>query len=82
MSIARDGEHPAVRGARLRSRPALTSLKTVRPDLVEVTRNASTLGYIEMVGAIFVVLEGDRYDHAVEILQTMSIEVAIESLSA
>lgn len=80
MSVAPDSPHPAARGARLRARPALLSLRTVRPDLVEATLRGRTLGYLEIVGNVFVVLRGERYDIAVEVLQTMTIEVATQEL--
>lgn len=82
MSVAYDptgrAAHPAGRGRRA----ALLSLRTVRPDLVEVTLRGQCLGYVEIVGHVFVVLQGERYDLAVEILQTMSIEDATNALQA
>lgn len=81
MSVAYEppgrAAHPAGRGRR----PALLSLRTLRSDLVEVTLRGRRLGYIEIVGNVFVVLQGQRYDRAVEVLQTMSIEVATDTLA-
>jgi hypothetical protein len=62
-----------------RPRP-LAAYRTVRPDLVEVVIAGEVVGFIEMVGHLFVALRGPRYDIAVEVAQSMSIEVAHQSL--
>jgi hypothetical protein len=62
------------------ARRRLAAYRTVRPDLVEVVVGGSTIGYIEMVGSLFVSLKGSRYDLAVEVAQSMSIEVAHTAL--
>lgn len=70
-------------GAARRARsvaPALLSLTTQRPDLVEVSTQHRVLGYIEVVGHLFVVLVGARYDIAVEIDQVHDVTRAIAAL--
>ena len=62
------------------ARRRLAAYRTVRPDLVEVTMGGAVVGYLEIVGDIFVSLRGARYDMAVEVAQSMSIEIAHEAL--
>jgi hypothetical protein len=68
---ARESRHAA---------PALLSLATKRPDLVEVSSPRRVLGYIEVVEHLFVVLIGTRYDIAVEIGQTHDFTRALTVL--
>lgn len=49
-------------------------------DRYEVTVDAATVGFVEAVGAVFVVLSGPRYDRAVEIAQTLVFESAVAVL--
>jgi hypothetical protein len=75
-------ELPAVgpaRGMRATA-PALLSLATKRPDLVEVSSPRRVLGYIEVVEHLFVVLVGARYDIAVEIAQSHDFTRALTVL--
>jgi hypothetical protein len=72
MSALRDTPSPA--------RRRLAAYRTVRPDLVEVVIGGSVVGYIEMVGNVFVSLKGPRYDIAVEVAQSMAIESAHTAL--
>jgi hypothetical protein len=72
MSALRDTPSPA--------RRRLAAYRTVRPDLVEVVIGGSVVGYIEMVGSVFVSLKGPRYDIAVEVAQSMAIEAAHAAL--
>jgi hypothetical protein len=58
---------------------------TVRWDLVDIDRyrvvsGARTLGFIDVVGAVFVVLDGDRYDRATELAQTLVFARAVDLL--
>lgn len=83
MSIAED--HPSLGAAgrvaaAMRTRRSFVSLATVRPDLVEVTVDRRTLGYIEQAGGVFVALAGIRYDLAVEVHQTLIFEDALTAL--
>jgi hypothetical protein len=40
-----------------------------------------TVGFIDVVGAVFVVLAGPRYDRAVEALQTLDFAVAVDAIT-
>ena len=68
---------PAAESPRRRQ---LAAYRTVRPDLVEVVVGGETVGFIEMVGQVFVALAGNRYDLAVEVAQSVTIEVAHQAL--
>ena len=46
-----------------------------------VRRGARTLGFVDVVGAVFVVLAGPRYSHEVEFAQTLIFEEALFALS-
>ncbi|MFF2487925.1 hypothetical protein ACFVSU_16085 [Microbacterium sp. NPDC058062] len=50
-------------------------------DRYEVRANGSTVGFVDVVGAVFVVLSGTRYDRAVEVTQTLDFAAAIRSIS-
>lgn len=49
-------------------------------DRYEVTVDAATVGFVEVVGAVFVALSGPRYDRAVEVAQTLVFESAVAVL--
>lgn len=51
-------------------------------DQYEVTRSGRTLGYVDVVGAVYVALVGPRADRAVEVAQTLVFEDAIHALVA
>lgn len=47
-----------------------------------VVRNGGhVLGYIEVIGAVFVVLAGARYDRATEVAQTLVFDNALAALT-
>ena len=50
-------------------------------DRYEVRACGTTVGFIDVVGAVFVVLAGARYDRAVEVLQTLDFTAAVDSIS-
>ena len=50
-------------------------------DRYEVRVHESVAGYIDVVGAVFVVLAGARYDRAVEVLQTLDFDAAVRAIS-
>lgn len=52
----------------------------VRSDRYEVTVAGMTIGFVDVVGAVFVVLVGPRYDRAVEAMQTLLFEAAMDEL--
>lgn len=49
-------------------------------DLYEVARDGYIVGYVEVVGAVFVALGGTRYDRAVEVSQHLTFHAAVEAL--
>jgi len=49
-------------------------------DLYEVARDGYIVGYVEVVGAVFVALGGPRYDRAVEVSQHMTFHAAVDAL--
>jgi len=52
----------------------------VDADRYEVQVLDATVGYIDVVGAVFVVLAGPRYDRAVEVLQTLDFDKAVDTV--
>ena len=63
--------------------PADSPVRWERIDLerYEVLVDGTTIGFIDVVGAVFVVLAGTRYDRAVEVLQTLDFANAVDSIS-
>jgi hypothetical protein len=49
-------------------------------DCYQVWMDDLTVGFIDVVGAVFVSLSGARYDRAVEVKQSLIFERAIEAL--
>lgn len=49
-------------------------------DLYEIVRDECTVGYVEVVGHVFVALAGTRYDRAEEVRQTLSFAEAVDAL--
>ncbi|WP_150958411.1 hypothetical protein [Microbacterium testaceum] len=62
--------------------PALTEIPWTRIDLdlYEVARDGYIVGYVEVVGAVFVALGGARYDRAVEVSQHLTFHAAVDAL--
>ncbi|MDZ5144724.1 hypothetical protein [Microbacterium testaceum] len=62
--------------------PALTEIPWTRVDLdlYEVARDGYIVGYVEVVGAVFVALGGARYDRAVEVSQHLTFHAAVDVL--
>lgn len=54
----------------------------VESDRYVVRRGTQTVGFVDVVGAVFVVLVGPRYSHAVEFAQTLVFEEALGALAA
>jgi hypothetical protein len=55
--------------------------KRIAPDRYVVRNGAHVLGYIEVVGAVFVVLAGTRHDRATEVAQTLVFDNALAALT-
>ncbi len=51
-------------------------------DQYEVTLCGETVGFIDVVGAVFVSLAGSRRDRAVEVAQSLVFENALDALNA
>ncbi|WP_309103987.1 hypothetical protein [Microbacterium sp.] len=51
------------------------------PERYVVRDGADVLGYIDIVGAVFVVMAGARYDRATEVMQTLVFDNAIAALT-
>jgi hypothetical protein len=49
-------------------------------DLYEIAGDDVIVGYVEVVGSVFVALAGDRYDRAVEVRQTLTFAEAVDAL--
>lgn len=62
--------------------PALAEIPWTRIDLdlYEVAREGYIVGYVEVVGAVFVALGGPRYDRAVEVSQHLTFHAAVDAL--
>ncbi len=62
--------------------PSSSDLQWERVDFdrYEVRDGHRALGYIDVVGAVYVVLAGARHDRAEEILQTLVFDEAISAL--
>lgn len=52
----------------------------VQPGIIRVGSAERTLGFIEQVGRVYVSLAGTRYDRAVEVAQSLTIEDARAAL--
>ncbi|WP_239066229.1 hypothetical protein [Microbacterium hibisci] len=68
-----------------RPEPPAPEDSAVRWELVDIDRYevrscGVTVGFIDVVGAVFVVLAGPRYDRAVEVLQTLDFAAAVDSI--
>lgn len=53
-----------------------------RDHVVRVTVEGRTIGFVETVGRLFIGLAGHRYDHAVEVRQSLDLDHAISDLVA
>ncbi|MFJ4038497.1 hypothetical protein ACIPVB_10465 [Microbacterium sp. NPDC090007] len=62
--------------------PVLSEIPWTRIDLdlYEVARAGVIVGYVEVVGAVFVALGGQRYDRAVEVSQHVTFHAAVDVL--
>ena len=54
----------------------------VEVDRYEVRFGDRVIGFVEVVGSVFVVLSGSRYDRAVEVAQSLLFEHAITTLES
>lgn len=52
----------------------------VSPDRYRALQAGATVGFVDVVGAVFVVMAGARYDRCVEVAQTLVFERAEDYL--
>jgi hypothetical protein len=68
------------------SRPEQREIATEIPwtridlDLYEVASDGRIVGYVEVVGSVFVALGGTRYDRAVEVDQHLTFHAAVDTV--
>ena len=74
-------ELPSRRPPTASSASSALQWERVEVDRYEVRRGKRTLGFIDVVGAVFVVLAGSRYSRAIEFAQTLVFEDAVSALS-
>jgi len=62
--------------------PAPTEIPWTRIDidLYEVARDGYIVGYVEVVGSVFVALGGSRYDRALEVAQMLTFHAAVDAV--
>ncbi|MCR2784405.1 MULTISPECIES: hypothetical protein [unclassified Microbacterium] len=56
--------------------------RQLAPERYEVTAHDVTIGFIDVVGAVYVALAGSRYSRAVEVSQTLVWTEALSALDA
>ncbi|QPE04784.1 hypothetical protein IT882_01115 [Microbacterium schleiferi] len=61
--------------------PPLESIALIGPTTYEVHRADAVVGYIDIVGGVYVALSGSRYDHAVEVRQSIVLDTAVAALT-
>jgi len=60
--------------------PPVESIVLIGPTTYEVHRADQVVGYIDIVGGVYVALAGARYDHAVEVRQSIVLDTAVTAL--
>lgn len=60
--------------------PAPATVILVGPTTYEVRQRDEVVGFIDIVGGVYVALAGPRYDHAVEVRQSIVLDAAIAAL--
>ncbi|GAA2960944.1 hypothetical protein [Microbacterium schleiferi] len=61
--------------------PTAESVVLIGPTTYEVHRADRVVGYIDIVGGVYVALAGARYDHAVEVRQSIILDTAVAALA-
>lgn len=81
-SVAAPAAAPAASATTPASVPERTEIPWTRIDLdlYEVARSGRIVGYVEVVGPVFVALGGSRYDRAVEVAQHVTFHAAVEAV--
>ena len=71
---------PARRPADPPARSSRIAWELIDVDRYVVTISGAVAGFIDVVGAVYVVLSGDRYARAVEVAQTLVWSTAVAAL--
>ncbi|WEK13383.1 MAG: hypothetical protein P0Y48_13110 [Candidatus Microbacterium phytovorans] len=78
---------PSARERRVLAHPPATTeplprivWERIDTDAYAVSVDGATVGFIDVVGRVFVALGGARYDRAVEVAQSLVFEAAVASL--
>lgn len=84
-SVLRPRVMPSVKELPARPVPSAPEGSAVRWERVDIDRYVvriagTTVGFVDVVGRVFVVLAGSRYDRAVEVLQTLDFATAAASI--
>ncbi len=66
----------------LRVDDSIMSWTLIDLERYEVRRAGAIVGYVDVVGHVFVALVGLRYDRATEVAQTLTFRTAIEIVAA
>ena len=86
MSIAAKPSRTTERHAPLRTQtpdpPAHLEVVAALEHVYRVIGPTGTVGYIEQVGLVFVVLDGAVYNTSVEVAQCLNLDQALQHLSA
>ena len=82
LDTARSSDRAAAPPAALpAAAPPAESVTLLGPTTYEVRRGDRIVGYVDIVGGVYVALAGSRYDHAVEVRQSIVLDVAVAALS-
>lgn len=74
-------ELPSRRPADPPARTSSVQWTRITPDRYEVRLRVVVIGYIDVVGAVYVALAGPRYDRAEEVAQTLVWTDAVNALA-
>lgn len=88
MTDTLPGRVPPVRGRRTLAHPPGSSTpvpgvmwERIDTEAYAVSVDGCTVGFIDVVGTVFVSLAGHRYDRAVEVAQSLVFERAVAALA-
>jgi len=80
VPISRPGSSNVVAETSVEALPAEIPWTRIDLDLYEVVCEGRVVGYVEVVGAVFVALDGRRYDRAVEVAQHLTFHSAVDAV--
>jgi hypothetical protein len=81
-STAATSARPVIQTTRRLTSVSMDRPRTERvsPSLLRIVDRGATAGFVEKAGPVFVALVGDRYDRAVEVSQSLSLDAAARSV--